>query len=231
MAPADAPAGFFVTATGTDVGKTYVAIGLISAARRAGLTVAALKPVVSGFSDEDAATSDAGRLLAALGRRVTPDTIAALAPWRFRAPLSPDMAAALEGRVIDFDAVAGACRAVLRAGHLTFIEGIGGLMVPLDARRTVLDLIVALALPIVIVSATGLGAISHCLTAVAALRGRGIAPALIILNESADAAVPLAATRETLVRFCDGAPLATLGRDADEKAFDDLLAMLRPGRG
>lgn len=218
--------GFFVTATGTEIGKTYVTAGLIRAARRAGHDVAAMKPVLSGFSEADAATSDAGVLLAALGSPATPANVAALSPWRFRAPLSPDMAAALEGRAIDVEAVAVACRAASRPGVLTFVEGIGGVMVPLDHRRTVLDLIVALGLPVVLVSASGLGAISHCLTAVAALRERGVKPSLIVLDETPGSTVPLGATRDTLARFCDGATLAILERDAGDDAFDRLLAGL-----
>ena len=231
MTASEAGSGFFITATGTEVGKTYLTAGLIRASRRAGFSVDALKPVLSGFSDAGAAASDAGLLLAALGQSVGPEAIAAIAPWRFRAPLSPDMAAALEGRTIDVAEVAAACRAAVRPGSLTFIEGVGGLMAPLDARQTVLDLIVSLGLPVVLVSATGLGAISHCLTSVAALRERRLRPVLIVLNETPGATVPLRATRETLARFCDGVPLAILERDAGDAAFATLLTTLRSPEG
>jgi len=83
----------FITATGTDIGKTFVAAGLIRHWRAAGRTVEALKPVVTGFDPAAAAASDPGVLLTALGRPVTPAEIDSLAPWRFTAPLSPDMAA------------------------------------------------------------------------------------------------------------------------------------------
>ena len=166
------------------IGKTHVAVGLIAACRRAGRPVAALKPVVSGFDDRTAASSDTGRLLAALGEPCTPAAIAALSPWRFAAPLSPDMAAALEGRTIDADAVIATCRGGLAPDRLTVVEGIGGLMVPLAPGRTVLDLVVALALPIILVAPTALGAISHLLTALEALKHRGLAPAAIVLSET-----------------------------------------------
>ena len=96
----------FVTATGTGIGKTHVACGLLRAQGGAGL-----KPVLSGFDPASAADSDAGRLLAAMGRPITPETIAAISPWRFAAPLSPDMAAAREGRAVPFEALIAACRA------------------------------------------------------------------------------------------------------------------------
>lgn len=219
--------GLFVTATGTDVGKTYVTAGLLRAGRRAGRAMDALKPVLSGFDLAAAAGSDAGVLLAALGRPVTPAAVAAIAPWRFSAPLSPDMAAAAEGASLDFDAIVAACRAALAPDRLTLVEGVGGVMVPLDARHTILDLAAALALPVVLVSATALGAISHLLTARAVLRAHGLSIRAIVLNESAASTVPLAATLATLARFCDE-PLLVLPRDAGEAAFDALLARLAP---
>ena len=67
--------------------------------------------MVTGFDPATAATSDPGMLLAALGRPVTPAEIERIAPWRFAAPLSPDMAARRENRAIDFDALVEFCRA------------------------------------------------------------------------------------------------------------------------
>ena len=221
--------GAFVTATGTAVGKTYVTAGLIRAARRAGLAVDAFKPVLSGFTPGDLDESDAGQLLRALGRPVTAEAVAAIAPWRYAAPLAPAMAAAAEGRDLPFEAVVAACRARMRPGVLGLIEGVGGVMVPLDARRTVLDLIVALPIPAILVSPTGLGAISHVLTAVAALRARNLVPHAVILNETAGSGVALEATARTVAGFCEGSPVHVLGRHATEAAFDALLARLAEG--
>ncbi|MGE5146170.1 MAG: ATP-dependent dethiobiotin synthetase BioD, partial [Candidatus Eiseniibacteriota bacterium] len=94
---------YFVTSTGTDIGKTFVTAGLIRYLRQSSQPVAALKPVVSGYDSSVVETSDPAVLLRALERPVSADEIAAIAPFRFRAPLSPDTAAAREGRSIDFD--------------------------------------------------------------------------------------------------------------------------------
>ena len=218
--------GIFVTATGTDVGKTYVSAGLIRAGRRAGLVMDALKPVLSGFTVETTAGSDAALLLGALGERVSEAGIARISPWRFLAPLSPDMAAALEGRGLDYPAIVTLCAAAAAGDALTIVEGVGGVMVPLDDRHTVLDLMRALALPLVLVGGTGLGAISHCLTAMEALRGRGLTPALIVLNTTPGSAVPIDDTRRTLARFCGRTPISMLPRDAADSDFDRLLTSL-----
>src|SRR6185312_11394198 len=94
---------YFVTSTGTDIGKTFVTAGLIRYLRQSSQPVAALKPIVSGYDPSVVETSDPAVLLTALGRPVTAAEVNRIAPWRFRAPVSPDLAAAREGRNIDFD--------------------------------------------------------------------------------------------------------------------------------
>jgi dethiobiotin synthetase len=221
--------GVFVTATGTDAGKTYVSAGLIAAYRRAGQRVDALKPVISGFDPAHPGNSDTGVLLEALGEPVTPEAIARTSPWRFAAPMSPDMAAALEGRTLSLDAIVAACRAALQPDRMTIIEGVGGVMVPLEPGRTILDLMAALAIPIVLVSPTGLGAISHLLTALDVLGRRGLAPAAIVLSETPGSSVPLDATLATLTGFCPPDDLFLMRRMApslQEPVFDAIRARL-----
>ena len=87
----------FVTGTGTDVGKTFLSAALIRHWRAAGHAVAAYKPVASGFDPATQQASDPGVLLGALGRPIT--DIETISPWRFAAPLSPDMAAAIRLRI------------------------------------------------------------------------------------------------------------------------------------
>lgn len=200
----------FITGAGTDVGKTFVAAGLIREFRRRGERVAALKPVVSGFDPARAAASDPGILLAALGRAATPEEIARIAPWRFRAPLAPDMAAQRENRRIDFAALVEFChRAITASEGMLIIEGVGGIMVPLDDRRTVLDWIMALRLPVIVVAGSYLGTISHALTALAVLRQHDLEVAALVISETAGSTVPLDDTVAAIARFADG--IAVLG--------------------
>ncbi len=203
---------FFVTATGTDIGKTFVTAGLIQHLRTDGKGVSALKPVVSGFDEKKAAESDPGQLLAALGKPINKEDVERIAPWRFMAPLSPDMAAAREGKTIDFDALVKFCRdAVALSQGTVFIEGVGGVMVPLDQRHTVLDWIAALKLPVILVTGTYLGTLSHTLTAMEVLKQRHLTIAAIALNESVDG-VGLDETLVTLRRFIPAVPIGTIRR-------------------
>jgi dethiobiotin synthetase len=192
---------YFVTATGTDIGKTFVTAGLIRYLRNAGQPVNALKPIVSGYDSS------------ALGRQVSADEVETIAPWRFRAPLSPDMAAAREGRTVEFDKLVDFSRATIDAATgMLFIEGVGGIMVPLEGKRTVLDWMAALDIPLLLVVGGYLGAISHTLTALDVLRQRKLTIAAIVVSESERGTVELADTVGSIARFSDGVEVIGLPR-------------------
>jgi dethiobiotin synthetase len=217
---------FFITGTGTEIGKTFVTAALIRELRRRGRPVAALKPVASGFDPAQAAASDPGVLLAALGEPLSAETLNRIAPWRFRAPLSPDMAAARENRAIDFAAlIAHSRNAIAEAPSTLLIEGVGGVMVPLDERHTVLDWIAALRIPAILVGGSYLGAISHVLTALDALRSRSLAIATLVVNETPRSSVALDETAATITRFAD-VPVITLPRLAQASAPHPAIGQL-----
>ena len=211
---------FFVTGAGTGVGKTYVTAALARTFRAAGRPVVALKPVLSGFDPASDPASDPGHDAALLARAAGlddahPAVIARIAPWRFAAPLSPDMAAAHEGRTIPFGDLVAFCRRSIDAAPadgIVLIEGVGGAMVPLDDRHTVRDWIVALHIPAIVVGGTYLGAISHVLTARAALDAESIPLASIVLSESLDNPVPAAETRDVVRRHSGRVPVHLLRR-------------------
>jgi dethiobiotin synthetase len=217
-------AAYFITGTGTDIGKTWLCAALLSYWRTQGLTTQAIKPVMSGVDPAALEASDAGALLLAQGLPVNAQTVAAIAPWRFAAPLSPDMAAALEGRAIDFDElVAFSCRAT-SADFYTLIEGVGGVMAPLDAKHTVLDWIVAVAAPTILVAGSYLGSMSHTLTALKTLSSAGAAIAAIVVNESVGSTVELIATVDSLRHHAAGVPVLAVHRVS---AAADVAALAR----
>jgi len=216
----------FVTATGTEVGKTFVTCGLIAAFRARGRSVTALKPVVSGFNPEEAAASDGGLMLAALGEAVTRQNIARVSPWRFKAPLSPDMAAARENRTIDKAALGTfTAGAITENKDVLLIEGVGGVMVPLTDEHTTLDWMTEAGLPLILIAGSYLGAISHALTAVDAVRRRGLRIAALVVNETAGSTVSLEETAATLARH-SGLAAFTLARGAGTADFQRLADIL-----
>ena len=222
---------YFVTSTGTDVGKTFVTAGLIRALRDSNQGVAALKPVVSGYDSSTVETSDPAVLLAALGRPVAAEEVERIAPWRFRAPLSPDLAAAREGRSVAFDELIAFSRAAIDASNgILFIEGVGGIMVPIDANRTVLDWMAALEIPVLLVVGGYLGTISHTLTALDVLAQRELSIAAIVVSESERNPVELEDTVASIARFSNGAEVIGLPRlpagITQHPAFGRIAALL-----
>jgi dethiobiotin synthetase len=221
----------FITGTGTDVGKTFVAGALARHLRSAGRGVEAIKPVVSGFDPSMLAGSDPGLLLTALGRRASLEEIDRISPWRFSAPMSPDLAAAREGRSIDFAKVVAFCNRMRGAadGHL-LIEGIGGIMVPLDRSHTVLDWMTALRAPALLVAGSYLGTISHTLSALYVLARRNLDVTAVIVSESEKSGAPLDQLVATIARFSDSIDVIGVPRlrerASEHAAFARIAALL-----
>lgn len=213
----------FVTSTGTEIGKTYVTAALARYFKAGGERIAVLKPVLSGFDPSDFAQSDPALLLAALDETPTLAAVERVSPFRYRAPLAPNQAAAKEGRKVDFGAIVKCCKdAASAGGDLLLIEGIGGLMVPLDDNRTVLDLIAALGAPILLVTGSYLGTISHTLTAVEVAKNRKLTVYAIVISESEGSPVSLEDTAATIRQFTE-LPVATLPRGGSIQSVADLL--------
>lgn len=192
----------FITATGTGIGKTFVTSLLARQARRQGLTPQLLKPVLSGFDPRNPDNSDVAELIKASGYQLSDSLIDEISPFRYRAPLSPDMAAAREGRAINFDELISYCRQQEDAAVGPYlVEGVGGAMVPLTDNHLVLDWMVALNYPVLLVSGSYLGSISHCLCTLSAIENTDLSVAGILLNESPDSAVSTVEMADTLRRF------------------------------
>jgi dethiobiotin synthetase len=212
----------FVTASGTDIGKTYVCCRLIEALS-AEFKLRCIKPVVTGFDEETQDSSDTVRLLNAQNLRIDAGSIAATSPWRFRAAISADMASARESRTIPFDDLAAFSEP--RAGFdLNLVEGIGGVMAPIDSQHTVLDWIAAIETEVLLVTGSYLGSLSHALSAIDVLTRRDRMPIAIVVSQSLVEPVPTAETARSLERHCGGIPLKILARD--DAADAALLATL-----
>jgi dethiobiotin synthetase len=216
----------FVTSSGTDIGKTYVSAMLIRQLRAKGLPVQALKPVVSGIDETTFPDSDPAALLAALGEDVSFDNIGALSRWVFEPALSPDMAAARAGVTIDFDELVNHCKARASLHDPLVIEGVGGLLVPLNAEKTVLDWMKALNGPTfapLLVVGSYLGTISHTLTTLDVMRRNDLDPRAIVVSESLSNPVPLAETIEVMSRFIGATPIVPVPRNGEADLVELLI--------
>ena len=213
---------FFITATGTSIGKTFVTAALCHQLSMIGKPVQALKPVISGYEDIAADNTDSGVLLQSMGLKPTKHNVSNISPWRFSAEISPDMAAVRENRNIDFSQLISFCEGSIEnnsaQGTITLIEGVGGVLVPLNETHTVLDWIIALKIPTILVAGTYLGTISHTLTACSALTSNGVDVTRIVLSQSAENPVTPEETASVISKFLPDIQITRVARAKDEPA-------------
>ncbi len=194
-------APLFITSTGTGIGKTATTTALCWQLRADHQQVAALKPVISGFDPQDE-SSDSALILKSCGITPSPEAIHTISPWRYHAPLSPNLAADREGGPVDLATLVDFCRdyEALAQGQM-LIEGVGGIMVPLNNHHMVADWMQALNWPVILVCGTYLGALSHTLSALEVLRHRALRVKALVVSESENSPVSLYDTAATLEQF------------------------------
>lgn len=169
------PRACFVAGTDTGVGKTLVTCALLEKLAAQGLAVTGLKPVAAGAEiiDGQPANADA----AAIARACHPpaSTPAEVNPVLLRAPLSPHIAARLEGREL---AAASLAQEVMRRmdgpWQHCLVEGAGGWLAPINDRQTMADLALELGLPVILVVGLRLGCLSHALLTVESITRSGL---------------------------------------------------------
>lgn len=162
---------FFITGTDTGVGKSRVAASLLAAAQARDLSTAALKPVASGCEEVEGELRNEDAMLLHRYCSVKLD-YAQINPVALRAAVAPHLAAAMEGRQLSVQRLAGYSRALLmERADFTIVEGAGGWRVPLNQREMLSDLPRALQWPVILVVGVRLGCINHAvLTAEAIVR-------------------------------------------------------------
>ncbi|MCK9469628.1 MAG: dethiobiotin synthase [Porticoccaceae bacterium] len=176
--------GYFVTATDTDAGKTFVGAALLAAAGQAGLRTAALKPVAAGAEQtaEGLCNDDALILMKAAN---TPLPYPWVNPVCLTPAIAPHIAAREAGMELSVATVLEACRPVLQTDvDWLLVEGAGGWRVPLNEKETVADLAKAFGFPVVLVVAMRLGCINHALLSAEAIRADGLQLAGWIANST-----------------------------------------------
>jgi len=191
--------GLFVTGTDTGVGKTALSALLLAEIRRRKINAAPIKPVQTGcvkpetgnlkLEEEQDAEFQVSSLTSHVSSLSVPDLDYALsmadmevsdedyrnmAPYTFEPACSPHLAANLAGTEIDIAEMIIAARTLASDYEFVVAEGAGGIMVPLNRREMMLDLMQALKLPVLIAARPGLGTINHTLLSIRALRSDGL---------------------------------------------------------
>jgi dethiobiotin synthetase len=176
------PAGYFITGSDTDVGKTYIACELIRQLRNLDIKLETRKPVESGCSidkSRELIPADALKLQAANNNL---ETIERIAPYRFKAALAPPRAAALEDCHLQIADLLNAC-SLDDSNNTLIVEGAGGFYSPLAQNGLNADLASLLQLAVIIVINDRIGAVNQALMTIQAVESRHLMISAIIMNQ------------------------------------------------
>jgi dethiobiotin synthetase len=203
----------FVTGTDTNVGKTVLSALLV-----AGLNGTYWKPIQTGASEG----TDREQVMRWAD---IPESRTIAESYCFEPPVSPHLAAEMNGAAIELSRI----RKPHVAAPPLVVEGAGGVMVPINASQTMLDLMLHLRAPVVVASRTALGTINHTVLTVQALRGAGVGLQGVVMigeenkdNERAIeryGAVPIVGRIPVLTCICYKTLLQVFETEFDREVF------------
>lgn len=211
--------GLFITATGTDVGKTYVTALIVKKLREAGHSAGYYKAALSGVEKTAAGfrAGDAGYVAAVAGmaEAETENSVS----YVYAKAVSPHLAAQLEGNPVKMAVVMAAYEKALAGCDYVTMEGSGGIVCPLryddDAQLLLEDVITALGLGALVVADAGLGTINATVLTVDYMKRRGIPVKGIILNRY-DAADAMMRDNKKMVESLTRVPVIACVKEHDE---------------
>ncbi|RUM91144.1 MAG: dethiobiotin synthase [Thermovibrio sp.] len=161
-----------ITGTDTGVGKTYFTVSILRYLRGKGKNVCGLKVVETGCNP---VCEDAGKISEVCDRKIPPI-------YKFKTPVAPAVASDIEGTKIDISKLKERIRKFSENYDEVFLEGAGGLLVPITWEYTFLDLAKELKAEIIVVALNKLGVINHTLLTVRVCKCEGLKVKAVILN-------------------------------------------------
>jgi dethiobiotin synthetase len=170
--------GIFITATGTEIGKTVITAGLALALKEYGYRVGVMKPVQSGHLLHEK-ESDGMRLK---HWTQVDDPIEQIVTYSFPEPVAPQLAAEIHQVHIDEYFILDQWKQLVTKYDVVLIEGAGGLMTPLSQRYCIADLACDIGFPLMVVSPPLLGTVNHSALTAFVAHQSGLSLAGFILN-------------------------------------------------
>ena len=162
---------FFITATNTDVGKTYACTQFLKYYAKQGYKVGYYKPIETGVQD----TPLDGTKMLQLVKELNPTfevSINDVVPYQFKLPAAPFVAK--ENTTIDIELLKQKKEYLLQFCDILIIEGAGGLMVPIEKDFFIIDLIQTFNVPAKLITPSRLGCINDTLLSIEALKNKKI---------------------------------------------------------
>lgn len=177
--------GLFITAIGTDVGKTYITGLLVKRLRDAGVNAGYYKAALSGAEEQPDGSWLPGDAAFVANLAGIPEKPENLVSYIYKEAVSPHLAALREGNPVDMEKVAADYAASLAKYDYVTMEGSGGIICPIrwDEEHILLeDIIKHLGLGVLVISNAALGSINNCVLTISYLKQKEIPVRGIILN-------------------------------------------------
>ncbi|NKB23737.1 MAG: dethiobiotin synthase [Kiritimatiellae bacterium] len=162
----------FITGTDTGVGKTVLAASLYALCRAQGINAIPMKPVQTGCVKKAGKwiAPDIEFCLSMSMFKPLGEEMKHIAPYQFEPACSPHLAAQKDSAAIDIEYIVKCFQTLTARYDTVLVEGAGGVLVPLSENKTMLDLMIALKLPVLLAARPGLGTLNHTLLSIKALR-------------------------------------------------------------
>ncbi len=174
----------FITSTGTNIGKTYCTVEILKEMLHRKVLFNAYKPILSGFDIYNIKDSDSYKILKTKNKEPEIEDIKEISPWLFEKPLAPSIAAKKENKSLKYNDVLEWCLKKSDNNIINIFEGAGGLLVPIEKIKTLLDLMIDLNSKVVLVVGNYLGSVSHTLSAIQNLQHANLQIINIIINKN-----------------------------------------------
>ena len=174
----------FITSTGTNIGKTYCTVEILKGMLHRKVLFNVYKPILSGFDIYNIKDSDSYKILKTKNKEPEIEDIKEISPWLFEEPLAPSIAAKKENKSLKYNDVLEWCLKKSDNNIINIFEGAGGLLVPIEKIKTLLDLMKDLNSKVVLVVGNYLGSVSHTLSAIQNLQHANLQIINIIINKN-----------------------------------------------
>ena len=198
----------FVTATDTDIGKTYVCAGLAHALKKMDINVGIMKPFACGDKQKIGFSSNDLTILA--NAAMVDDAEDIINPFFFPIPASPYTAAKNLGVKIDVKHVMECFRKLDEIHDIVLVEGIGGIMTPILKDYAIIDLIKDLMANTIIVTSSKIGTVNHTVLTCNMCKNMNIPIKGLIINNFDSTGYPIPELERDLSALTDLPVLCSL---------------------
>ena len=216
--------GIFITATGTDIGKTYISGLIVKSMRKNGFNCGYYKPALSGAEEKDGKIipGDCAYVLKQAGITENPDNYVS---YIFKPAVSPHLAAEMSNTPIKLDKIKQDFNRIKTEFDYLVVEDAGGIVFPFNIKENLLlpDIIKALELDIIIVASAQLGGINSAVLTVEYAKQKGINVKGIVLNQYNDNDIMQKDNKLQIERLANVKTLAAVKANAESIDLSQII--------